>query len=274
VLLGTILLGAVVTAVLLPRRAWCRYLCPLGGFAGVSSMSGVLELRPTADICAAKCHDHACYKGDAGVDSCPLFNHVMFVDNNRHCVLCLDCLRACPNDSPQLNLRLPALELTTMREGHATVARFTALLASLLASMTLVHWWQGDRGMAASEWLRDHHVLTVTAAMASAAALAQLVLSWLARRAADRRGPAAEDRFWRKAAAWVPLVAAGYIAHELNFVPTLGELRIDIARMAQQGGRPAVSFAALSLAQALVLLGGLVVSGVVLRRVSVRPQSS
>ena len=79
---------------LLPRRTWCRHLCPLGGFASLGSMTGLLELRPTADICAAKCSDHSCFKGGEHVDGCPLFNHVMFVDSNQHCVLCLKCVHA------------------------------------------------------------------------------------------------------------------------------------------------------------------------------------
>jgi polyferredoxin len=274
VLLGSILLGAVATAVLLPRRAWCRYLCPLGGFAGVCSMSGLVELRPTADICAAKCQDHSCFKGDAGKAGCPLFNHVMFVDTNRDCVLCLDCLRACPNDSPQLNLRLPALELLTMREGHATVGRFTALLASLLAGVTLLQWWRGEAGYQAATGFLRHEVVVVTVVLLSAAAFSQLALWWLARRVVRREDVEAETAFWRTITAWVPLVAAGFIAHELAFVPALRDLRIDIARAAAQAGsRPALSLGVLALAQAVVLLSGLVVTAIVLRRLAVAQTS-
>ncbi|MBI3946852.1 MAG: sigma 54-interacting transcriptional regulator, partial [Armatimonadetes bacterium] len=61
-LLLSLLIGAVTASALLPRRAWCRHLCPLGGFAGLCSRAAALELRPTADVCAAKCKDHSCYK--------------------------------------------------------------------------------------------------------------------------------------------------------------------------------------------------------------------
>ena len=107
-------------------------MCPLGGLAGVSSMTGLLELRPTPDICAAKCRDHACYKGDEHVAGCPMFNHVMFVESNQHCVLCLNCLQLCPNHSPQLNVRLPALDLLPASGDRSHAGRVMVLLAGLL----------------------------------------------------------------------------------------------------------------------------------------------
>jgi transcriptional regulator with AAA-type ATPase domain len=266
VLLGSILLGAVVTSALLPRRAWCRYLCPLGGFAGLCSMSGLVELRPTADICAAKCSDHSCFKGEGGSDGCPMFNHVMFVDSNRHCVLCLDCLRICPNDSPQLNLRLPALELLTMRDEHSTVGRLTGLLAGLLVALVLLRHWEG-RGTGAGQLLRDHHFLFVTGVLASAAALSQVALWWRARRVGRAADPAAEGRFWQKVTAWVPVVTAGFVAHQLNFIPGLDGLRVIVGRSGLgSAASPGMSFAILPAAQALILCTGLVVTAVVLWR--------
>ena len=265
VLLGGILLGAVVTAALLPRRAWCRHLCPLGGFAGLCSMTALVELRPTADICAAKCRDHSCFKGQAGSDGCPMFNHVMFVDSNRHCVLCLDCLRNCPHESPQLNLRLPALDLLTMRDEHSTVGRLTALLAGLLVALTLLQQWERNAGSGLGRALQDHRFLLVTAVLAVGAVLSQFGLSWLARRFARSSDPGSEERFWQKVTAWVPVVTAGFVAHQLNFIPGLDAVRLTVGRPALDPvASPGVSVGVLALAQAMTLSAGFLVTLVVL----------
>ena len=61
-----------------------------------------------------------------------MFQHVMFVESNRDCVLCLNCVRLCPNGSPQLNVRVPARELWTSISARPQVARFVVLLLGLL----------------------------------------------------------------------------------------------------------------------------------------------
>ena len=171
-LLLAITIGAVVTAALLPRRSWCRYVCPLGGLAGVSSMTGLLELRPTPDICAAKCRDHACYKGDQHGAGCPMFNHVMFVESNQHCVLCLNCLQLCTNHSPQLNVRLPALDLMPASGDRSHAGRVMVLLAGLLVGLVVLQRWEGQASGLFAEWLRSHRLATVTAVLGAGAALA------------------------------------------------------------------------------------------------------
>jgi len=265
ILLGSILLGAVITAAILPRRAWCRHLCPLGGFAGLCAMTGLVEVRPTADICVAKCKDHSCFKGQNGAGGCPMFNHVMFVDSNRHCVLCLDCLRDCPNQSPQLNLRLPALDLLAMRDGHAAVGRLTVLLAGLLVALTFLQQWEENPAGAVGQVLQAHRFVLVTAVLAAAAVLPQVGLSWLTRKFTRPGDAAAEDHFWRRVAAWVPLVAAGFVAHQLNFIPGLDTLQVTVGPSAAQGATSmGVAFTVLPLAQVLTLCAGLSVTTSVL----------
>jgi transcriptional regulator with AAA-type ATPase domain len=259
VLLGTILLGAVASAALLPRRAWCRYLCPLGGFAGLCSMTGIVELRPTPDICAAKCRDHACYKGQGRIGGCPMFNHVMFVDSNRHCVLCLDCLRTCPNASPQVNLRLPALDLVTMREEHTAVGRLTALLAGLLAALTLLQHWERSVGSPSWRLLQDHRFLLTTGVLAAGALLSLAVVWWLARPFVRSTDPPAEARFWRRLAAWLPTVTAGFVAYQMTFVPGLDAVRVAVGPLGA-GASAGLSFGLLSLAQSAILSAGLLVT--------------
>jgi len=257
-LLLAILAGAVVTGLLYPRRTWCRHLCPLGGLAGTCATSGLLELRPTSDVCTARCKGHACFKGDEHVAGCPLFNHVMFLDSNRHCVLCLNCVRACPNGSPRLNLRLPAGELSTDAAANGALGRFVLLLLGVVAALAVLQHLEGSAWADAFEARR---LPWVTLLLGGGAALPLLLLRprW---RAAERAGEAAARRLWRRVVALTPLVTAGLVAYHLGYVPGLADLGVSL----QTGGEAGVTLSVLAVLRVAILLAGLAVTLVVLRR--------
>jgi transcriptional regulator with AAA-type ATPase domain len=264
-LLLAIVAGAVVTAALLPRRTWCRHLCPLGGLAGVGAMTGLVELRPTPDICAAKCRDHACFKGDGHAGGCPMFNHVMFVDSNQHCVLCLQCVGLCAHHSPQLNVRLPALDLLTTTVDRSHVGRLMALLAGLLVALSAVQLWERQAGGSLPDLLGASRLLVVTAVLALGALLPQLGL-WLLTRRFDRSADSgAEIRFWQRVTAWVPVVTAGFVCYELAFIPGFDAVRVTLGTDALGGGAGrGLSVALLSVVQGGILCAGLIVTLIVL----------
>jgi DNA-binding NtrC family response regulator len=259
-LLLSILAGAAVTAVLLPRRTWCRHLCPMGAFAGVGALTGVVELRPTPDICSAKCRDHACFKGSEHAEGCPLFNHVMFVDSNRHCVLCLQCLESCPHDSPQLNLRLPALDLLTAGN-RPDVGRWTVLLAGLLAALVLILHWERQDGGVMARLLHEHRLLAVSALLALGAVVPQLGLHLLARRLGPSPDPEAARQFWGKVTAWMPAVIAGFASYQFEFVTALEGAHVTLGTRLEAGqAAQGVSVTLLALVQGGILFAGLLVT--------------
>ncbi|OGG45203.1 MAG: hypothetical protein A3F84_07490 [Candidatus Handelsmanbacteria bacterium RIFCSPLOWO2_12_FULL_64_10] len=264
-LLLFILGGAVVTSVVFPRRTWCRHICPLGGVASLCSTSALVELRPTVDICAAKCKGHSCYKGDQGVDGCPMFNHVMFMDSNQHCALCMNCVRACPNGSPQLNLRPPARELWAGLSARPEVGRFVAFLMGLLVGQILIQYWERQPYGPLSRLLNERRFVFVTGVLALSAALPLLSL-WLATRRLRRSpDPAIAAQFWRKVAAWAPLVTAGFVCYQLSFALGLDSLQATLGyQPLDSGATRSVSFSLLSVAWFGVLSAGLAVTAGVL----------
>jgi NAD-dependent dihydropyrimidine dehydrogenase PreA subunit len=116
-LLLLITAGAVVGSLLVEKRFWCRYLCPVGGMNGLFAKLSILELRAEAGTCSGSCSSYACFKGGPAdgdglaTAGCPLGTHPAHLSDNRNCVLCLTCAQACPHRSVQLRLRPPAADL-------------------------------------------------------------------------------------------------------------------------------------------------------------------
>jgi transcriptional regulator with AAA-type ATPase domain len=269
-LLLTIITGALVTSSLLPRRSWCRHLCPMGGLAGLCSTSSLLELRPTADVCAAKCKGHSCHKGDANVDGCPMFQHVMFVDSNRDCVLCLNCVRLCPNGSPQLNVRIPARELWSNLSARPQVARFVLMLLGLLVGQALLQYWEANP----TAWpvvragLEHYRFFLISALLAAGAAL-PLAAFRLAEGGAGRTpDPVAEALRWQRVSAWAPLLASGYCAYQFGNVPGFEALKVSIGGLATSGlPDPLLVVRVLPAIQAVTLFAGLLLTVVTLWKI-------
>ncbi len=131
-LLVTIAAGAVVFSVIYERRLWCRYLCPIGGMNGMFAKLSMVELRSTQQVCGSQCNTFGCYKGSAAtpvtfadplptegqaIEGCPLYSHPAQLQDNRDCMLCMTCLKGCPNRSAQLNFRFPASDLLDQHRG-------------------------------------------------------------------------------------------------------------------------------------------------------------
>lgn len=141
-LLLLITAGAMICSAIFERRFWCRYLCPIGGMNGMFAKLSMTELRAQQGICSAECTTYQCYKGGPQkgegmeTDGCPLYSHPAQLADNRDCVLCMTCLKACPHRSVEFNLRPPGIELWT---SHIPRTYEVALLLLLLNVVFLHH---------------------------------------------------------------------------------------------------------------------------------------
>ena len=119
---------AIILAFIYRRRIWCRFLCPLGKLLGFLSRCSPLELRANYNICNNDCTDHACYIGSDRHPGCPVFEAPFVLYNNQECILCGNCIKNCPHQSPVLSVRAPGQELWTFRKPDSVMI----LLASLI----------------------------------------------------------------------------------------------------------------------------------------------
>jgi transcriptional regulator with AAA-type ATPase domain/ferredoxin len=110
-LLLSIAFFAILSGLFYERRLWCRYLCPLGKLGAIYSGCSIVEWRSNSSICNSTCKDNICYKGDTVTRGCPLYQGPFSLSSNQNCILCGNCVKLCPNDSPAFNLRIPGHEL-------------------------------------------------------------------------------------------------------------------------------------------------------------------
>jgi len=274
-LLLAILAGAVTFGVLFPRRTWCRYACPLGGLAGVCASSAVVQLRPTFDVCAAKCEGHDCFKGTDTVPGCPLFNHLMFVDSNRHCVLCMNCVQSCPNSSPQVTLRIPGRELWSAGQVQPGIGKLVVLLLGLLAGMSLIQYLDGRPPGFLPLYLEKSRVLLVTLVMILTAFVPVLLLSlWERSFAGSSSSGGDSSELALSIRAFVPLLTCGLIAYQLGAIPGLEWLRASLEFGGQEGAVSWISLPMLSLVRAAILSLGLALTLVTFWKLKTRCRPS
>ncbi len=109
-LLAFILLSLLVS-LFFERRAFCRYLCPIGGFVGVYGQVAPVAVRVKDP---AVCQGHTeknCYIGSDAGYGCPYFNLPQKLETNTLCSMCGECLRTCDRDNVAFYVRAPGADL-------------------------------------------------------------------------------------------------------------------------------------------------------------------
>ncbi len=230
-LLLLITAGAIIFSTIFERRFWCRYLCPIGGMNGLFAKLSMTELRAQQGICSATCTTYQCYKGGVqkgeGMETngCPLYSHPAQLEDNRDCVLCMTCLKACPHRSVELNLRPPGIELWTT---HVPRSYEVALLFLLLGGVYLhrlpeIQSWLGLSFDLSNFW--QHLELSLLALLIPvsipfAAQGLMKAFCWLNNQVKNQNLKVANlikpRKFVELAYGYLPLVLGGNLAHYLR----------------------------------------------------------
>ena len=229
-LLGMAALG-VVLSILYENRVFCRYVCPVGGFIGLYSLTSSIELRVKD---AQICRDHStkdCVIGTENSYGCPWMVFPGNLERNTYCGLCTECLKACPKDNVAINLRPFGADLLVAK-GRSLDEAYKALImlaCAMLYSAVLLGPWG---------WLKDWANMTSLPQWAAYAtgflAINLLVLPgffWLATAAARslaRLQVPVRRLFVDYAYSLVPLGLIGWIAFSFSFVFVNGSYAISV----------------------------------------------
>ncbi len=131
----SMLLLALVSALLFDRKSFCRYGCLVGRVSGLYAMFSGTEIRSRcADTCLS-CKTKECVKGSETAYGCPTFLYPGKLDSNTYCIQCMECVQACPHDNLTMNLRPLGADL----EHEGKPRSDEAYLALLMLSITGFH---------------------------------------------------------------------------------------------------------------------------------------
>jgi ferredoxin len=229
-LLGMAVLG-VLLSILYENRIFCRYVCPVGGFIGLYSLTSTIELRVKD---AQVCQDHAtkdCIVGTEHSYGCPWLVFPGNLERNAYCGLCTECLKACPKDNIALNLRPFGADLLVAK-GRSLDEAYKALImlacAMLYSGVLLGPWgWLKD-------WANMKSLPEWALYAAGFLAINLLVvpgLFWLAAaaaRAAARTQAPVKRLFVDYAYSLVPMGLTGWIAFSFSFVFVNGSYAVSV----------------------------------------------
>ncbi|WP_340643455.1 4Fe-4S binding protein [Phormidium pseudopriestleyi] len=234
--------GAVICSIIYERRLWCRHLCPIGGMNGMFAKLAVVELRSTQQVCGTQCSTFGCYQGgdatpvnfpDAlptegqATGGCPLYSHPAQLLDNRDCMLCMSCLKACPNRSVQLNFRSPAADLFENHKGFpAEIALLLLLFGGVFlhCSQPILAWFGwGDLAI-------DSGHLAIAIPVVLLLLSIPLILTYITHKIAELFDPEMPD-YQTVVYAYMPMVLAGNLAYYLPSAMTeAGQILPVIAR--------------------------------------------
>ena len=215
------LIVALITSLLFERRAFCRYLCPVGGFIGLYSQAAPVELRVKDPAVCAVHTEKSCYTGNTEGYGCPWLIYPGTLTKNINCGLCLECLRTCTQDNVAFNLRSFGADLQqpASRKLDEAFKAFIMLGAALIYSAVMLGPWGALKSAAYSigtpQWLVYAATLLGLIYVVLPGAFLSAVL--LGRVLSKSKEPLKKS-FSAFASALVPLGLMAWIAFSLSFV--------------------------------------------------------
>ncbi|MBI2846845.1 MAG: 4Fe-4S binding protein [Chloroflexi bacterium] len=262
-----LLFGAITASLIYRRRAFCRYLCPIGALTGLYSMTAIVELRSKSKGTLCKGCQKECYRGDQRGEGCPMYEFPRTMDSNRNCNLCAQCIKVCPKNTLELRLRPPGGELWSLRTPYMGEAFLALLMVALvyLQSIDMTFAWSDFM-----KWILERTPITgynLTLTLIFAVAL--VLMFGLYRLVVQASSAASMGESWQRnfasfGYAYLPLALAGHLGHNLSHLKSEGMRALRVAAEQLSGGLipyPAInepvspSTSADPLALAIVLVG-------------------
>jgi ferredoxin len=239
VLLLLITTGVIISGALYERRAFCRYVCFLGGVAGNYSRTGIVQLRANQDICATCKSKAACFNGSAAAPACPLFEFPRQMEDSASCVLCANCIKNCPNGALELTVRPPTKELWFVRRPRLEVAFLAVAIMGIvfIQNVTMLGFWAEVETTLASLLGTDAKAVVYTLVFAAAIGATACALYLASRVASRANGVGAWKNFARFGYALIPLDIAGHVAHNLFHLLAEGKNVVTTLVVLFGGGR-------------------------------------
>jgi len=136
--------AALVFGLIYEKRAFCSYVCPVGYLLGLYSLISPFEWRADdLSVCkACKTKDCIAKKNHYRIAgrSCTSNLYPATIKDNRDCLMCTQCLKACPSDNLRLSTRRPFFDFFGALELRAAEVGFVLLMSGFVVYEILSEW--------------------------------------------------------------------------------------------------------------------------------------
>ncbi len=231
IILLSVLFAIILISLVYQRRAFCRYLCPLGIVAALYSMVSLLSLRPNRKVCREECKSAGCYEVCDQTEGCPMFEFPRVIDSNRNCILCGECVKHCPQQSMRLLLRHPVAELWQRWQPIKGEAFFVMVLMALVffevIRMTPLYPNYMKRVMEAD--VAANYNLVFSLSLLAVVGITTLSYGLSSRLSSLAMGRAEGKTPTRYAYAYIPIVLAGYLGTAIQHLAVYGVRATEVA---------------------------------------------
>lgn len=151
-----ILISTLVLSLIFRNRAFCRFLCPIGGFLSTYSMAAVTEMRAIDPQICKEHKDKSCLVGGEGGWGCPWGEYMGTMERNNYCGLCTECVKSCPKDNIGFFLR-PFGSDQNLKDWSETYNVLIMMMVALIFTVTMLGPWTDIKRAAniseSREWL-------------------------------------------------------------------------------------------------------------------------
>ena len=159
---------AVVFGLIYQKRAFCSHVCPVGHLLGLYALISPFEwMANNLSVCnACKTKDCVVKKNHYRIAgrSCTSNLYPATIKDNRECLLCTQCLKACPYDNLRLSTRWPFADLFRDVKLRSAQVGFILLVSGFVIYEILSEW---PASKAILKWVPDHIIdaLGITGSM-------------------------------------------------------------------------------------------------------------
>jgi polyferredoxin len=139
-----LILMAVDVSLIFERRAFCSYVCPVGHLLGLYALLSPLEWRADDDSVCESCRTKDCVAKKnqyrLAAHSCTSSLYPASITDNRDCLLCTQCWKACPQENIRLGVRRPLADLLAGVDLRPAQAGFILVLSGIVVYEILSEW--------------------------------------------------------------------------------------------------------------------------------------
>ena len=135
---------SLLVSLIYEKRAFCSYVCPVGHLLGLYALVSPFEWRADDRAVCKACKTKDCIvkKNHYRVvsRSCTSNLYPATIKNNQNCLLCTQCLKACPHDNLRWSIRWPFADFFRTIELRAAQVGFVLLVSGFVVYEILSEW--------------------------------------------------------------------------------------------------------------------------------------